>query len=354
MRHMHVFNEEDLVGIDILRGIPVDVWKPDPQCDRCNACVKKFRTLYRRKHHCRVCGEIYCFKCLQLRYVRIPWVGVALTTVCVWCCEQQAASQHPKSSSSGACLRQKPMSPLGSSITASSFQHGDRDHHHHPLQSTQSSLCHERQTRRRSTGLQVVLDGSVSLPPAMTTAPAISPISVLSTPATARAGRQPDQLDHTLNRLCLATQCSYGVILQRSGTSFRILAQRGSPHNPAGKDSSALLRLFLAEPRPTCWNPLIDQAHFCGAAPLVDMAIGEHVGCVGVMDLKPRNPASFAYLRGVLHDHARIAMDQLKQLQHQNLSKKLISIRSRNHSAVSSAGANPLTQVPTGNTTRRY
>ncbi|RHY26647.1 hypothetical protein DYB32_007431 [Aphanomyces invadans] len=60
------------------------------------------------------------------------------------------------------------------------------------------------------------------------------------------------------------------------------------------------------------------------------------------MDLKPRNPASFAYLRGVLHDHARIATDQLKQLQHQNLSKKLISIRSRNHSAVSSAGCGGL------------
>ncbi|GAN02437.1 conserved hypothetical protein [Mucor ambiguus] len=49
-------------------GEPVDsnkdFWMPDEQCKECNNCNAPFN-LFRRKHHCRTCGRIFCSKCLS-------------------------------------------------------------------------------------------------------------------------------------------------------------------------------------------------------------------------------------------------------------------------------------------------
>lgn len=37
-------------------------WMPDASCKACTACATPF-TLFRRKHHCRFCGRIYCASC---------------------------------------------------------------------------------------------------------------------------------------------------------------------------------------------------------------------------------------------------------------------------------------------------
>ena len=39
-----------------------DLWKPDNTIDNCTDCHKIF-TFWRRKHHCRRCGYIYCHQC---------------------------------------------------------------------------------------------------------------------------------------------------------------------------------------------------------------------------------------------------------------------------------------------------
>ncbi|CAO3656450.1 unnamed protein product [Mucor fragilis] len=41
-----------------------DFWMPDEQCKECNNCNAPFN-LFRRKHHCRTCGRIFCSKCLS-------------------------------------------------------------------------------------------------------------------------------------------------------------------------------------------------------------------------------------------------------------------------------------------------
>ncbi|CAO3619626.1 unnamed protein product [Cunninghamella echinulata] len=47
-----------------LRGQKNDkeFWMPDEQCKECYKCRKQF-TMFRRKHHCRFCGQIFCGKC---------------------------------------------------------------------------------------------------------------------------------------------------------------------------------------------------------------------------------------------------------------------------------------------------
>ncbi|KAM3589760.1 Mitochondrial distribution and morphology protein 12 [Umbelopsis sp. WA50703] len=50
--------------ISRLRGHKSDkeFWMPDENCKECYACRRSF-TFLRRKHHCRICGQIFCAKC---------------------------------------------------------------------------------------------------------------------------------------------------------------------------------------------------------------------------------------------------------------------------------------------------
>ncbi|KAF0701367.1 Aste57867_8148 [Aphanomyces stellatus] len=38
-------------------------WVPDTDRPACSLCSRAFHTLVRRRHHCRVCGEVVCFQC---------------------------------------------------------------------------------------------------------------------------------------------------------------------------------------------------------------------------------------------------------------------------------------------------
>nr|CCA19641.1 conserved hypothetical protein [Albugo laibachii Nc14]CCA23073.1 conserved hypothetical protein [Albugo laibachii Nc14] len=43
-------------------------WIPDRARSACNVCARKFSTT-RHRHHCRMCGEVVCRKCIVLRHV---------------------------------------------------------------------------------------------------------------------------------------------------------------------------------------------------------------------------------------------------------------------------------------------
>ena len=51
------------------------LWMPDETSTHCTACRAAFR-VFRRKHHCRVCGQIFCSRC---SLTRIPGVVLGLT-----------------------------------------------------------------------------------------------------------------------------------------------------------------------------------------------------------------------------------------------------------------------------------
>ncbi|XP_071791852.1 1-phosphatidylinositol 3-phosphate 5-kinase-like [Asterias amurensis] len=61
-------------------------WMPDSQCKECYECGEKFTTL-RRRHHCRVCGQIFCRRCCN-QEVPGKFMGYTGTLrVCTYCCK---------------------------------------------------------------------------------------------------------------------------------------------------------------------------------------------------------------------------------------------------------------------------
>lgn len=45
---------------------PKDKWVPDKDASNCSGCNSKFSKVFAWKHHCRICGRIFCSACCSL------------------------------------------------------------------------------------------------------------------------------------------------------------------------------------------------------------------------------------------------------------------------------------------------
>ncbi len=64
---------EAWASLKVLDDYNAPVWVPDNHADRCFRCSEAF-TLWRRKHHCRLCGQVVCWACSQRNFL-IPTEG---------------------------------------------------------------------------------------------------------------------------------------------------------------------------------------------------------------------------------------------------------------------------------------
>ncbi|XP_028393496.1 1-phosphatidylinositol 3-phosphate 5-kinase-like isoform X2 [Dendronephthya gigantea] len=73
-------NPQQLQGTNNLKKY----WMPDEQCKVCYECGVKFHT-FRRRHHCRLCGQIFCSRCCNevVSGHQIGYTGVF--RVCIYC-----------------------------------------------------------------------------------------------------------------------------------------------------------------------------------------------------------------------------------------------------------------------------
>ncbi|XP_041119018.1 1-phosphatidylinositol 3-phosphate 5-kinase-like isoform X2 [Polyodon spathula] len=74
-------------------------WMPDSQCKECYDCSEKFTT-FRRRHHCRLCGQIFCSRCCNQE---IPGKFMGYTgdlRACTYCRKIALSYAHSADSSS--------------------------------------------------------------------------------------------------------------------------------------------------------------------------------------------------------------------------------------------------------------
>lgn len=50
-------------------------WLPDSYASSCSACHQPFRALLRLRHHCRMCGKIFCHTCCKRKLLLPPKYG---------------------------------------------------------------------------------------------------------------------------------------------------------------------------------------------------------------------------------------------------------------------------------------
>ncbi|KDO22667.1 hypothetical protein SPRG_10982 [Saprolegnia parasitica CBS 223.65] len=65
--------------------ITIDDWILDRDRSHCSVCVQQFHA-FKRRHHCRTCGEVICSRCSKHRKLRLVELNVDLTArICAIC-----------------------------------------------------------------------------------------------------------------------------------------------------------------------------------------------------------------------------------------------------------------------------
>ncbi|CAI5737032.1 unnamed protein product [Hyaloperonospora brassicae] len=75
-------------------------WVNNAERQQCIVCCRRFRQLTRRRHHCRLCGEVICRECSVQKDVTSPTSGPAMLRICTRCNQTYSPSQRKVSSRS--------------------------------------------------------------------------------------------------------------------------------------------------------------------------------------------------------------------------------------------------------------
>ena len=67
--------------VSIKPSVPF-IWIPDENVEKCSECKVDF-SMFNRKHHCRHCGNIFCYKCSDYwiiipDYIKCPKVETGI------------------------------------------------------------------------------------------------------------------------------------------------------------------------------------------------------------------------------------------------------------------------------------
>lgn len=88
-------------SLPLLEEYHAPVWVPDSLVSRCKRCAEPF-SFWRRKHHCRLCGYVFCATCCSgvfLIRTESPHVSHVRARVCVACYTSNFMSSMPRSPS---------------------------------------------------------------------------------------------------------------------------------------------------------------------------------------------------------------------------------------------------------------
>ena len=82
-------NQNQNEKIEEEKGEDKKFWVPDEHSQNCYNCGSKFFSLLNRKHHCRVCGNIFCKSCLETFWEITIYGEKKELKVCSYCQEKK-------------------------------------------------------------------------------------------------------------------------------------------------------------------------------------------------------------------------------------------------------------------------
>lgn len=128
-------------------------WMPDQLCKQCHGCEQPF-TVFRRRHHCRLCGQVFCSSCSA------SFVQVEDSTLrsCVRCFEEWDKSQLGDKASHGTTMQLQP----SASMADPDFLHSSMDQ---PQQQQQPSSAFRSRPKTNAEELVAGLQPTRTAPP---------------------------------------------------------------------------------------------------------------------------------------------------------------------------------------------
>ncbi|KAE8973537.1 hypothetical protein PR003_g26471 [Phytophthora rubi] len=129
----------------------VEQWQWVPNSDRkaCAVCLRGF--YFRRKHHCRTCGEVVCSSCALLRELEEPIFDITHLRVCSACMTSAGARQQQLSAISATGTGDEPAS--STSNDTESYIRGLRSPQHNSYEDMIFQMRESRDRDRRQSDL---------------------------------------------------------------------------------------------------------------------------------------------------------------------------------------------------------
>jgi len=137
------------------------LWMPDKICKVCYNCEDPFN-LYRRRHHCRMCGQVFCDRCSS-EYVdglQVPGLGPGLHRACGLCHDlyciqaEKETKPHTKrlaSTENGSSAAAEMAQTLAEHSEDSAQRHQDeKEHRRHSMKSSKPPDLHLKPEQDRS------------------------------------------------------------------------------------------------------------------------------------------------------------------------------------------------------------
>ena len=82
-------NSQTAEKIEEKKDLDKKLWVPDEDVQNCYNCGSKFFSLFNRKHHCRVCGNIFCKSCLETFFEITLYNERQEIKACAYCIEKK-------------------------------------------------------------------------------------------------------------------------------------------------------------------------------------------------------------------------------------------------------------------------
>lgn len=89
------------------------LWVRNHERPRCHSCEAQF-SISRRRHHCRLCGEVCCSECCPKMDVALPDVGTTSLRVCVVCVRKRRRHSADSVGSSSSSCSSSTAAPMAS------------------------------------------------------------------------------------------------------------------------------------------------------------------------------------------------------------------------------------------------